>query len=339
MSGIDLTTRYLGLALDHPLVPSASPLSRSLDSARRLEDAGAAALVMHSLFEEAVHHEQAMQARFLHHQAIGHAEADSFLPLPTRYLNEVDDYLETLQGLKRHLAIPIIASLNGMTPDGWVSHGRELAEAGADALELNVYYVPANLEESGTEVEARYLQLLRDLKASVDLPVTMKLSAQFSAPGHFIRQLEAAGADGVSLFNRFYQPDIDIETREVVPRLELSSSVESLLRIRWLAILHDRVGLSLAATGGFHGVEDVVKALMAGADVVHLCSALLRHGPDYLREVLAGLRHWLELHEYASVAQIKGCACQQRAIDPAAFERANYLDVLDSYTPAPGVRR
>jgi dihydroorotate dehydrogenase (fumarate) len=336
---VDLTTRYLGLELDNPLVPSASPLSRTLDTARRLEDAGAGALVMHSLFEEAVHHEQGMQARFMHHQSIGHAEAESFLPLPDEYLNEVDEYLEHLAALKRTLSIPVIASLNGMTLDGWVSHGRELAEAGADALELNVYYIPANLDESAVEVEARYLELLRELKASVRIPVTMKLSAQFSSPGHFIRRLQEAGADGVVLFNRFYQPDIDVETREVVPSLQLSSSAESLLRIRWLAILHGRVELSLACTGGIHVVHDAVKALMAGADVVHLCSALLAQGPEYLGHLRSDLAAWLEAHEYDSVAQIKGSVSQQHAIDPAAYERANYLDVLDSYSSAPGVRR
>lgn len=336
---VDLTTHYLGLELSSPLVPSASPLSRTLDSARRLEDAGAGGLVMHSLFEEAVHHEQGMQARFMHHQSIGHAEAESFLPMPDRYLNEVDEYLEHLTALKEALSIPVIASLNGTTPDGWVQYGHELAAAGADALELNVYYIPANLEESADAVESRYLELLRELKASVSIPVTMKLSSQFSSPGHFVRRLQDGGADGVALFNRFYQPDIDIETREVVPRLHLSTSEEALLRIRWLAILHGHVDLSLACTGGIHVVGDVIKALMAGADVVHLCSALLKHGPEYLARVGTDLTAWLDEHEYDSVAQIQGSVSQRHAIDPAAYERANYLDVLDSYSSAPGVRR
>lgn len=339
MSKVDLTTRYLGLSLDNPLVPSASPLSRSLETARRLEDAGASALVMHSLFEEAVHHEQGMQARFIHHQSIGHAEAESFLPLPDQYLNEVDEYLEHVAALKHALSIPVIASLNGVTLDGWVQHGRELAEAGADALELNVYYVAADPDEPAAEVEMRYVALLRELKAAVEIPVAMKLSSQFSSPGHFVRQLEMSGADGVALFNRFYQPDIDIETRQVVPRLQLSTSAESLLRIRWLAILRGRVELSLACTGGIHCIEDAIKALMAGADVVHLCSALLANGPEYLTQIRDGIETWLEENECSSVEQIKGSVCQAHAIDPSAYERANYLDVLDSFSPAPGVRR
>ena len=335
----DLRTTYLGLELANPFVPSSSPLSRSLDSARRLEDAGASALVMHSLFEEAVHHEQQHQLRFLHHQAIGYAEADSFLPMPVEYLNEVDEYLETLSALKEALSIPVIASLNGTSLDGWVAHGRELAQAGADALELNVYYVAANIDETAAEVEQRYVDLLRELRASVQLPIAVKLSPQFSSPGNLVKQLATAGANGVSLFNRFYQPDIDIETREVAPRLRLSTSDEALLRIRWLALLSGRVDLSLACTGGMHTVEDAIKALMAGADVVHLCSALLRHGPEYLATLKQGVQTWLEEHEYASVAQLKGSASQRHAIDPAAFERANYLDVLDSYSPASGIRR
>ncbi len=336
---IDLSTEYLGLKLANPLVPSASPLSRDLDMAKRLEDAGAAALVMYSLFEEKVRNEQQHAARFFQQQAIGHAEATSFHPVPQEFTGYVDTYLDQLQRLKSALDIPVIASLNGTSLEGWIEHGTELQRAGADALELNVYHVAANIDESGAEVERRYVELLEALKRNVSLPVTMKLSSQFSAPLHLARQLEAAGADGLALFNRFYQPDIDLETLQVMPKLELSTSTEASLRIRWVALLHGRVKLSLAVTGGFHTAQDVIRALLAGADVTHLCSALLLLGPGHLGTVLAGLNDWLEQHDYQSVRQMKGSVSGRHAIDPAAYERVNYINVLDSYTSPPGVLR
>jgi len=336
---VDLSTEYLGLKLANPLVPSASPLSRDLNTAKRLEDAGAAAIVMVSLFEEKIENEAQHAARFFYQQGIGYAEADSFHPLPGQVKSYQDDYLEQLQRLKRALDIPVIASLNGTSLGGWIDYGKELQQAGADALELNAYNIAANPEESSSAVEQRYVDLLTELKHHVSLPITMKLSPQFSAPIHFARQLQAAGADGLALFNRFYQPDIDLESLNVVPKLELSTSAESLLRIRWVALLHSKVNLSLAVTGGFHTAEDVVKALLAGADVTHLCSTLLAHGPEYLETVLQGLAHWLEQHEYQSVAQMKGSVSQQHAIDPSAYERANYISVLDSYTSPEGVWR
>lgn len=335
----DLSTRYLGLALEHPLVPSASPLSRDLDSARRLEDAGASALVMYSLFEEELRQEEQKMLRFLHEQEIGHAEAETYLPALDTYTSILDEYLEQLAALKSALDIPVIASLNGVSLDGWVEHGKLLQEAGADALELNVYYIAADAEEPSAEVEGRYVQLLRELKGHVTLPITMKLSPQFSSVSHMVRLLEAAGADGVALFNRFYQPDIDLETREVIPTLQHSTSQEALLRIRWVAILYGQVKLSLAVTGGIHSAEDALKALMAGADVTHLCSALLLHGPRRLTEIRQGMNLWLDEHEYASVQQLKGSVSRRHAADPVAFERANYLNVLDTYTAARGVRR
>jgi dihydroorotate dehydrogenase (fumarate) len=334
----DLSTEYLGLQLANPLVPSASPLSRDLDTAQRLRDAGAPALVMYSLFEEKIEQEEQQLARFFHQQAIGHAEADSFHPVPADYHSHLDDYLEQLRRLKG-LGIPIIASLNGTTLGGWVEYGKLLEEAGADALELNVYYIAANLAESSTDVEQRYIEILRQLRRQVSLPITMKLSSQFSSPLHFAQCLELAGASGVALFNRFYLPDIDLETLDVTPTLSLSSSREALLRVRWAALLHGRVKLSLAVTGGFHNAEDMLKALLAGADVTHLCSSLLEHGPQHLARVLEDMNHWLDDHEYASVRQLKGSLSQQHAIDPAAYERVNYLSVLDNYTPPPGVLR
>jgi dihydroorotate dehydrogenase (fumarate) len=339
MSMVDLSTEYLGLKLANPLVPSASPLSRDLDMARRLEDAGAAALVMYSLFEETIHHEERQMQRFLVEQGTGFAEAGDFFPEPPRYSSSLDDYLAQLAALKASLDIPVIASLNGVSGDGWITHGRSLQDAGADALELNVYYIAADPDETAEEVEQRYVSLLQELKEAVNIPVTLKLSHQFSALGNMVRQLEQAGADGVALFNRFYQPDIDLETLQVRPALKLSDTHEALLRIRWVALLYGRVKLSLAVTGGLHTAEDVLKALLAGADVTHLCSTLLQHGPGRLTGILDGMRAWMEEKEYEAVSQLKGSVSQQHAIDPGAYERANYLDVLDSYSPSPGVLR
>lgn len=336
---VDLTSEYLGLKLKNPLVPSASPLSADLESAIQLEDAGAAALVMQSLFEEKLEHEHAHMERFFHQQAIGHGEAETFHPVPDEYKTYQEEYLEHLQRLKSSLAIPVIASLNGTTPGGWVEYGKLLQEAGADALELNVYYLAANLEETSQQVEQRYLEILHGLKEHVTIPITMKLSPHFSALVNMVKQLDAAGARGVVLFNRFYQPDINVETLQVEPKLELSTSAESLLRIRWTAILYGQTQCNIAVTGGLHTYKDVLKALFAGADVTHMCSALLQKGPAYLTQILQLLSEWLERNEYASVQQLKGSISQKHAIDPAAFERANYISVLDSYSHPRGVLR
>jgi dihydroorotate dehydrogenase (fumarate) len=336
---VDLTTDYLGLKLANPLVPSASPLSRDTDTARRLEDAGASALVMYSLFEEKIEAEEHQMERFFYNQSIGHNEAYSFHPVPDNFQTYQEMYLEHLQTLKSALSIPVIASLNGTSLSGWVEYGKQMQQAGADALELNIYHLAANAEESGETVEARYLDILQELKAQVSVPIVMKLSSQFSSPIHFAKRLEAAGADGIALFNRFYQPDIDLETLEVLPKLELSTSAEALLRIRWTALLYGRTNMSLAVTGGFHQAPDVLKALLAGADVVHLCSVLLQHGTGRLAEILAEMEQWLAEHEYASVSQLKGSVSRQHAIDPSAYERANYVQVLDSYSSPAGVLR
>lgn len=335
---VDLSTDYLGMTLKNPLVPSSSPLSKDVNSAKRLEDAGASALVLHSLFEEKIEQEEENLARFLFQQSLGHGEAEGFHPIPDTYKSYREGYLEHLQRLKSDMDIPIIASLNGTTPGGWVDYASDLQEAGADALELNVYHIAANSEDSSTNVEARYIETLQALKQRVSIPITMKLSSQFSALLHIAQQLEVAGANGLVLFNRFYQPDIDLETLEVVPKLELSTSAESLMRIRWIAMLHGKVGCSLAITGGIHTSEDVIKALLAGADITHMCSALLKHGPDYLAEVLSGVKHWLEEHEYNSVLQMKGSVSQKNAADPAAYARSNYMKVLESYQSPDGVR-
>ena len=328
---IDLSTEYLGLKLANPLVPSSSPQTGELDSARQLEDAGASALVLPSLFEEAIEHEQKELERFVHSQALGSYEAQSYQPVPEEYDSELDNYLSRIEQFKSSLDIPVIASLNGISSSGWIDTGKELQQAGADALELNVYYIAGDPEVSGVDVENRYLQLLTDLREHISIPVTMKLSSQFSSVANMVSKLQQAGAQGVSLFNRFYQPDIDLESLHIKPSLELSSSVESLLRIRWIALIRGRVDLSIAATGGFHQSEDIVKALLVGADVTHLCSVLLKKGPDHIAVLRQELEHWLQEHEYESVEQMKGSVSQSCAINPAALEHSNYMHVIKSY--------
>ena len=334
---IDLSTDYLGLKLKNPLVPSASPLSRNLDTALRLEDAGAAALVMYSLFEEELQAEDAMLDRFLLHADLGHGEADSFLPNHGEFHGGLERYLSHLHQLKRRLEIPVVASLNGVSPSGWVELGRALEQAGADALELNVYHIAADSRHSCEAVEARYIELLTELRGVVSLPIAMKLSPFFSSLPHFVQQLEHAGAQGVALFNRFYQPDIDLDNLIVVDQLHLSYPDEALLRIRWLSILHGRTQLTLAATGGVHSESEALKLLLVGADVVHLASCLLQYGPDKLTEILAAMQNWMEEKEYQSVAQMKGSMSQKNLPDPSVVARASYLRVLDSFSPRPGI--
>lgn len=336
---IDLSTEYLGLKLKNPIVPSASPQTKDINSAIALEDAGAAAVVMHSLFEEKIAHEAEHLARFFHQQSIGHGEADSFHPVPANYVSYQEQYLEQLHKLKTQLEIPVIASLNGTTPGGWIEYGILLQEAGADALELNVYYLAADVSEDSDQVEQRYVDILNSLRGHVKIPIVMKLSSQFSALIPFCRRLQDHGANGIAIFNRFYQPDINLETLQVEPKLTLSSAYESLLRIRWTAILHDHLDCSIAVTGGIHGFEEVLKALLAGADVTHMCSALLHHGPVQISRTLQQMQTWFEEHEYRSVSQLKGSISRQHAIDPTAYDRANYISVLDSYSHPTGVLR
>lgn len=336
---IDLSTDYVGLRLKNPLVPSSSPLCKRLDTVLQLEDAGAGAIVLHSLFEEELRAEEAMAERFLLDADLGHGEASDFLPDIGVFQSGMDRYLEHLAKLKQRLEIPVVASLNGVSLSGWVELGKELEQAGADALELNVYHVAADSHVCGEAVEARYLALLRELRGAVSLPILMKLSPFFSSLPQFVQQLEAAGAAGVSLFNRFYQPDIDLDTLCTVEQLHLSYPDEVLLRVRWIAILRGQASLTLAGTGGVHSYQEAIKLLLAGADVVHLASCLLQHGPSHLAQILEDLVRWMTEKEYASVAQLKGSMSQRNLPDPSALERASYLRVLDSYTPPAGVWR
>jgi dihydroorotate dehydrogenase (fumarate) len=336
---IDFSTDYLGLKLKNPLVPSSSPLSKHIDTLVQLEDAGAAAVVLHSLYEEELIAEDAMTDRFLLHADLHDGEATGFLPDHGQYESSLDHYLAHLQKAKARLSIPVIASLNGVTPSGWVDLGKELQEAGADALELNVYHVAADPLESGDLVEGRYVALLHELKSVVSIPIIMKLSPFFSSLPNLVKRLEAGGASGVSLFNRFFQPDIDLDSLEMVDQLHLSSREEALLRIRWTAILRGQTSMTLAATGGVHGYEEAMKLLLAGADVVHLASCLLEHGPGRLSQILQDMKDWMIEREYSSVAQLKGSMSQKNLRDPSAVARLSYIRVLDSFTPRAGVWR
>lgn len=328
---IDLSTEYLGIPLKNPLVPSSSPLTGNLDDAKKLEDADAAALVLPSLFEETIEKEQKELEQFVHSQSLGMFEAESFHPIPDEYNSELDNYLDLIESCKSSLDIPVIASLNCYSNAGWIGYSQELEKAGADALELNVYYVAADPNQSGQEIEQKYISLLTHLKNQVALPVTMKLSPQFSSVAHISRQLQEAGAHGISIFNRFYQPDIDLETLEIVPRLSLSGPNEALLRIRWIALLRARLEMSIAATGGFHNADDILKAILAGADIVHLCSVLLQQGAQKITALLKEITAWMEEYEYHSIKQMKASVSQYCAINPAEYEHANYMEVLRSY--------
>jgi dihydroorotate dehydrogenase (fumarate) len=317
----DLRTRYLGLELPSPLVASASPLTGSLDGLARLEAAGAGAVVLPSLFEEELAEEPGAAAAPPAAAQAGYGAGPAA-------------YLALLSQAKAALSVPVIASLNGVSRSGWVGYASRMEQAGADAVELNIYYVSSRPGRSASEIEWHYLEVVRAVRQAIAIPLAVKLSPYFSSLANLAGQLAEAGADGLVLFNRFYQPDLDIEALEVVPRLELSSSVELRLPLRWVAILHRRFGVSLAASTGVHSATEVVKVLLAGADVAMLTSALLRYGPDHLRLVEGGLRDWMDRHRYERVEQLRGLLSQRSVPDPAAFERANYIKTLASH-PTP----
>jgi dihydroorotate dehydrogenase (fumarate) len=329
---MDLRTSYLGLPLSCPIVAGASPLSDDLDTIRRLEDAGVAAIVLQSLFEEQLVLEQMAEHAQLDDPAESFAEATSYFPAADQFLTRSERYLEHLRRVKAAVGIPVIASLNGTTPGGWVSYARAMEEAGADALELNVYRIATDLSVSGAGIEQQTLDLVRMVRQAVRVPLAVKLSSSYTAFGHMAVQLEAAGADGLVLFNRFYQPDLDIEQLTVSPALHLSTSAELLPRLHWTALLAGRLGSSLAITGGVHTATDIVKATMAGADAVQMVSALLMRGPDHVTRVLDELRAWMTEHEWPSLARMRGNLSFEKVEDPGAYERANYMLVLQSWT-------
>jgi dihydroorotate dehydrogenase (fumarate) len=328
---VDLRTRYLGLDLAHPIVASASPLSKSLDGIRRLEDAGAAAIVLFSLFEEQIHQENEAFDHLSEFGSESFAESLSYFPAVGQDPVGPDSYLELIRRAREAVAVPLIGSLNGMTDQGWTSFARLIAEAGAHAIELNVFSLPTDPAISARDVEQRTVDVVTAVRRTVAIPVAVKLSPFFSAPGELAMRLVAAGADGLALFNRFYQPDFDLERLEVEPSLELSKPNEIRLPLLWIALLHGRVRVSLAATTGVDSATEVVKYLLAGADAVMTTSALLRHGVGHLRTLIAGLSEWLERHECDSVAQIRGSMSLRKVANPEAFERANYIRILQSY--------
>lgn len=328
---MNLTTNYLGLTLSNPLVIGASPFGDSTFVAHQLQDAGAAAIVMRSLFEEQIDAEQRALVRHMETFADSHAEGTSYFPRYTEYQLAPEQYLQQLQHLKKTLTIPIIASLNGCRPGGWVDYARRMEAAGADALELNLYRLVTDPRVAADEVEADMLETVRTVAQSVRIPVAVKLSPFHTSLGQFSAELERVGAAGVVLFNRFYQPDFKLEDLEVHPELRLSDSSELLLRLRWLAIISPHLRCSLAATGGVHSVEDMVKAILAGANAVQLVSVVLRNGPRILSTLLSGLANWLREHDYDSLDQLRGAMNLKRCPDPAAFERANYIRILQSW--------
>lgn len=329
---IDLTTGYLGLKLRTPLVASSSPLCKDIANILRLEDAGASAIVLHSLFEEQITAESGALDRYLTEGTESYGEAISYFPEMTSYNLGPDPYLNHLRKAKESCDVPVIASLNGVSTGGWIRYAQLMEQAGADALELNVYYLPTDLEMTSEKVEEMYSDLVSHVKASIRIPVAVKVGPFFTAFAHTAKRLDEAGADGLVIFNRFYQPDFDLNTLEVVPNLVLSDSSELRLRLHWAALLYNRIRPDIAITGGVHTAEDVVKSLMAGARVTMMTSALLRHGPAYLSKLEEDLGDWMEEHEYESVQQMRGSMSSQAVTEPAAFERANYMKVLSSYT-------
>ncbi|MBI2377350.1 MAG: dihydroorotate dehydrogenase-like protein [Deltaproteobacteria bacterium] len=330
---MDLSTRYLGLVLKNPIVPSASPLSKSLDVVKMLEDAGAPAIVMYSLFEEQINRELEELDDFMSQGTEGYAESLSYFPEPEAYNLDPESYLEHVRKLKTSLSIPVIASLNGVSSGGWIQYARYLESAGADAIELNIYYVPTDSALPGALVEENAIKTVAEVRKTVAIPIAVKLSPYFSNVAYMAKRLVEAGANGLVMFNRFYQPDLDLETLDVVPRVHLSTSADLTLPLRWVGILHKKVDASLAATTGVHTHLDALKVLMAGADVAMMCAALLERGPGYLGSVLKSLEGWMNEREYASIDELKGCMSHKNVTDPSSFERAHYMRAINSFTP------
>lgn len=328
---MDLSTTYLGFRLPHPLVPGASPLGDDIDTVRALEDAGAPAIVLRSLFEEQIAQEEMAEHFQLDGTSDGFVEATSFFPGPEAFVLSRDQYLEHLHRVKAAVKVPVIASLNGTTPGGWLEYASLMEQAGADALELNLYRLATNLQTTSADIERQTIEIVREVKRMVSVPVAVKLSPFYTALGHLAAELDAAGADGLVLFNRFYQPDINVEELSVDRSLHLSDSSELLLRLHWMAILSGRIRTSLAVSGGVHTAIDVIKATMAGAHVTQLVSALLAHGPSHLRAVVDGVIAWMTEHEWSSLSEMRGNMSQERVSDPDAYERANYMVMLQGW--------
>lgn len=328
---MDLSTTYLGMSLRTPLVVSASPLSVEIDNIRRMEDAGASAVVLYSLFEEQLRRDRYELHHHLTHHTHSFPEALTFFPEPSEFRVGPESYLNHIRKAKDAVGIPIIASLNGTTVGKWLDYSKKIEQAGADALELNIYYIPTDFELTSEQVEQTYLDILKEVKSDVSIPVALKLSPFFSNIANVVKRFDEAGADALVLFNRFYQPDIDLEALEVIPNIILSTPHAMRLPLTWIAILYDRIKADMAATSGIHTEQDVLKMLMAGANVTMLCSVLLRNGIDHIRVIEKGLKGWMEEREYESVTQMRGSMSQKNCEDPSAFERAQYMHGLLSY--------
>jgi len=328
---MDLTTSYMGLKLKNPLVPSASPLSKDLDTIKKLEDAGAAAIVLYSLFEEQISFEAEELDHFLTHGTESFAEALTYFPQAHEFNLGPEEYLDHIRKTKQAIKIPVIASLNGVSSGGWIDYAKKIEQAGADALELNIYWLVTDPVQQGAEIEQHYIDILKAVKSSVRIPVAMKLSPFFSSLANMAKRLDEAGADALVLFNRFYQPDLDLDALDVKPGVVLSSSNDLRLPLRWVAILYGRIKASLAGTTGVHTAQDALKLVMAGADVANVCAALLIHGPEHLGTMLKDLQGWMEKHEYESIGKMKGSMSQKKVAEPAAYERANYLKALNNF--------
>lgn len=329
---MNLETTYLGLRLKNPLVPSASPLSTEVDNVKKLEDAGASAVVMYSLFQEQIDAENQALDHYLNTSQDSYAEALSYFPEPQEYHNlQAEDYLEQIVALKNAVDIPIIASINGVSEGGWMSYSKKMEEAGADAIELNIYHIAADTELTSQDVEQMYIDDVKAVKRAINIPVSVKLGPYFSSFGNMAVRLEEAGADGLVLFNRFYQPDIDLDALEVNPSLELSSTFEKRLPLRWIAMLRPHLKGSIAATTGIHTAKDVLKMLLVGADVTMMASVLLYSGPSILNHIENEMIQWMEEKEYHSVEELKGAMSSASVADPSAFERANYIKILQGF--------
>jgi dihydroorotate dehydrogenase (fumarate) len=332
---VDLSTTYLGLNLKNPLVASASPLSQKVETAKKLEEAGIAAIVMYSLFEEQIIHESLELDHFLFYGSESSAEINSFYPQSGTYTLKAEAYIETLKKVKQAVNVPVIGSLNGVSTGGWIKYARSIEDAGADALELNLYFLPTNPALTAIQIEDNYITLVQNVRKSIKIPLAVKLSPFFTSIPNIAKRLVEAGANGLVLFNRFYQPDLDLEAMEVTPNLVLSTSNDLRLPLRWIAILSDKINTDLALTSGIHTAEDVVKASMAGSSVAMITSELLENGIDRVRILLAELENWMTAHGYESIKQMKGSLSQKSVKEPAAFERANYMKVLSSFKTMP----
>jgi dihydroorotate dehydrogenase (fumarate) len=336
---MDLSTTYMGMKLKNPIVPSASPLTEKIDNIKRLEDAGASAVVMHSLFEEQINQESQVLDHYLSYGTESYAEALQYFPEAHEYKVGPDEYLNLIQLAKRTLRIPIIGSLNGVSAGGWIEYAKKIQQAGADALELNIYFLPTDADMDGAKVEEMYVEVVRSVKKSITIPVAVKISPFFSSIGNMVKKIADAGADALVLFNRFYQPDFDLDELEVVPRLVLSNQFENRLPLHWVAILYGRVKVDFAVTRGVRTYEDVLKGLMVGAKVTMMTSEILENGIKRVTEILGEMTRWMEEHEYESVKQMQGSMSQLNCPEPAAFERANYMKVLHSWRPDPTGKR